>query len=158
MNLNLAPFIEGANIPFRTIDGKLVKRVYFHNSATTLPLKPVTAKINSSLPYYTYLHDQTIPGQKMTKMYEEVRKIVLQYVGGDATKDVAIFIRCTTSGINLLSDLLYQEDPDQVLITTPMEHMANYLPYKVRFKTELVKLTPDGNICLEDLENKLNTY
>lgn len=158
MSLNLAGLIEGANTPVRTMDGKFVKRVYFNNSATTLPLKPVIQIVNSYLPYYTYLKDKTIPGHVLNKIYEDVRKIVIRYVGGDPTKDIAIFVRCTTSGINLLSSLLYQEDPNQVIITTPLEHMANYLPFKAKFKTELVKLTPEGNICLEDLEHKLIHY
>lgn len=158
MNLNLAGFIEGSDTPNRTIDGKFVKRVYFNNSATTLPLKSVIQTVNSYFPYYTYLNDNTIPGQEINSIYENVRNIIISYIGGDPTKDIAINIRCTTSGINLLSNLLYQEQPDQVIITTPMEHMANYLPFKTKFKTELVKLTPEGNICLEDLENKLNIY
>lgn len=158
MNRNLAGFIEGADTSTRTIDGNFVKRVYFNNAATTLPLKPVMQAISYYLPYYTYLNDNTIPGEQIDDIYENVRNIVMSYVGGDPTKDIVINIRCTTSGINLLSHLFYQEDPDQVIITTPMEHMASYLPFKTKFKTELVKLTPEGNICLEDLENKLNIY
>lgn len=41
-----------------------------------------------------------------------------------------------------MSDLFYHDDPNQVIITTAMEHMANYLSYISRFKTAVVGVSP----------------
>lgn len=155
---HLASYIEGANIPVMTSSGNVTKRVYFNNSATTLALKPVMLDVNVNVPLLTYIDAPSPLGIRNTKRYEHVREIILDYVGGDASKDIVIYAKNSTEGINLLSNLLYQEDPEQVVITTAMEHMANYLPFTCRFKTAVVDVTKDGDIDLEDLENKLKKY
>jgi len=155
---NLAAYIEGADIPVRTTDGQVAKRVYFNNSATTLALRPVMWNVNSNVPLLTYVDAPCPLGGRTTTMYEQVRDVVLDYVGGDPNKDTVIYAKNSTEAINLLSDLFRQADPEQVVITTAMEHMANYLPFTCRFKTAVVNVTKDGNIDLDDLENKLNRY
>lgn len=155
---NLSMYIEGANIPVKTSGGKITKRIYFNNSATTLALKPVMWKVNTNVPFLTYIDAPCPLGEKNTIKYEHVRDIILNYVGGDANKDTVIYVKNSTEGINLLSDLLYQQNPNQVVITTDMEHMANYLPYTARLKTATVGITKEGDLDLENLENKLNRY
>ncbi len=155
---NLAKFIEGANIPVMTIDGKVTKRIYFNNSATALALSPVMWKVNTNVPLLTYIDAPCPLGERNTIKYNHVRDIILDYIGGDVSKDTVIYVKNSTEGINLLSNLFYQEDPEQVIITTDMEHMANYLPYKCRFKTAIVGITKEGDIDLDDLENKLKKY
>lgn len=155
---NLAAYIEGANIPVKTADGKITKRIYFNNAATTLALKPVMIKVNANVPLLTYIDAPGPLGERSTINYEDVRDIVIGYVGADPNKDTVIYSKNSTEGINLLSDLLYQEDPNQVVITTAMEHMANYLPFTTRFETAVVDVTKEGDLDLDDLENKLNMY
>lgn len=154
----LSNCIEGANIPVKTIDGKVTKRIYFNNSATTLALRPVMSIVNANIPLLTYTDAPCPLGVRTTKNYEHIRDTILNYVRGDINKDTVIYVKNSTEGINLLSDLFYQDDPEQVVITTAMEHMANYLPYKSRFKTVLVGVTKNGDIDLNDLKNKLNMY
>lgn len=152
---NLDKNIEGANIPVKTTDGEMTKRIYFNNAATTLALRPVMKKVNANVPFLTYTDAPCPLGERNTIHYEEVRQIILDYVGGDVNKDSVIYVKNATEGINLLSDLFYQEDPDQVVITTAMEHMANYLPFVSRFKTAIVGVTKIGELDLDDLEYKL---
>lgn len=155
---NLSMYIEGANIPVKTKDGKVTKRIYFNNSATTLALKPVMWKVNNNVPFLTYIDAPCPLGEINTIKYEHIRDIILNYVGGDVNKDTVIYVKNSTEGINLLSDLFYQQNPNQVVITTDMEHMANYLPYTARFKTATVGITKEGDLDLDDLERKLNRY
>ena len=154
----LSNYIEGANIPVKTTDGKITKRIYLNNSATTLALKPVMNIVNANIPLLTYTDAPCPLGVRTTKNYEHVRNVILNYVEGNINKDTVIYVKNSTEGINLLSDLLYQDTPEQVIITTAMEHMANYLPYKSRFKTVLVNVTKNGDIDLYDLKSKLNMY
>ncbi len=155
---NLSKYIEGANIPVNTTDGRICKRVYFNNAATTLALRPVMNVVNANVPLLTYTDAPGPLGVRTTIRYEHVRDIILDYIGGDVNKDTVIYVKNSTEGINLLSNLFYQEDPEQVVITTDMEHMANYLPFKCRFKTDAVCITKEGNLDLDDLEKKLNMY
>ncbi|MEJ8555184.1 aminotransferase class V-fold PLP-dependent enzyme [Tepidibacter sp. Z1-5] len=155
---NLSKYIEGANIPVTTTDGKVVKRIYFNNAATTLVLRPVMRKVNANIPLLAYIDAPGPLGKRITMKYEDVRDVVINFVGADASKDTVIYTKNSTDGINLLSDLLYQEAPDQVIVTTDMEHMANYLPFTTRFETAVVGVTKEGDLDLDDLENKLNTY
>lgn len=155
---DLSKYIEGANIPVRTTDGKVTKRVYFNNAATTLALRPAMIEVNANIPLLTYTDAPGPLGERTTIRYEHVRDIILDYIGGDPNKDTVIYVKNSTEGINLLSDLFYQDDPNQVIITTAMEHMANYLPYISRFKTAVVGVTKEGDIDIDDLENKLNRY
>lgn len=155
---NLDIYIEGANIPVKTTDGRITKRVYFNNAATTLALRPVMWNVGANIPFLTYVDAPGPLGKRTTIDYEHVRDIVLDFVGGDKSKDTVIYAKNSTEGINLLSELFYQDDPEQVVITTDMEHMANYLPFIARFKTAVVDVTKDGDIDLDDLEDKLRMY
>ncbi len=155
---NLSKYIEGANLPVITAGGKVTKRVYFNNAATTLALRPIMQVVNNNIPLLTYIDAPGALGRRNTKWYEDIRDLTLNFVGGNAALDTVIYVKNSTEGINLLSDLYHQENPDQVIITTAMEHMANYLPYKNRFKTVLAGVTPGGELDLADLEKKLKKY
>lgn len=155
---DLSRYIEGANISVKTANGKMVKRVYFNNSGTALALKPVMEKVNENIPYLTYIGAAGPIGKSNTNNYEHVRQIIYDYVGADVNKDKVIYVKNSTEGINLLADLFQQDDPSQVVITTAMEHMANYLPFKSRFKIAVVDVTKDGDLDINDLVYKLNRY
>lgn len=156
-NLNLKNFIIGANTPIETTMG-LTQRVYFNNSATTLILKPAMQKFLSLLPIYTYVNVPSSNSELITKMYEETRDVILEIVDGDPNKDIAIFTKNSTEAINILAAVFRQDDPDQVVLSTTMEHLANYLPYEERMQTELIKIGENGNIDLEDYVLKLEKY
>ncbi len=158
MLYDLTRFIEGANAPVTTASGKVTKRIYLNNAATALALKPVLNAVNANIPFLTYIDAPGPLGGRNTRMYENVRAIILDYMGGTPGKDTVVYVKNSTEAINLLSWLFYQEDPEQVVITTAMEHMANYLPFKSRFNAILAAVTRDGDLDLTDLENKLEVY
>lgn len=156
-SLNLKDYIIGANSLIDTVNG-VVPRIYFNNASTTLMLKPVNERLQELLPAYTYTRITNRNSDVLTDMYEEVRDIVLEIVGGDYIEDQVIYTKNATSSINLLSELLYQEDKEQIVLSTKMEHLSNYLPYKVKLNTELIELNKDGTIDMCDYENKLIKY
>lgn len=162
MDLNcISKCIEGANIPVPTSSGRMVKRVYFNNSGTALVLKSVVDKVNKNIPYLTYVAAEGAEGplgKRNSEAYEHVRDVILEYVGADPQLDTVIYVQNSTEGINMLADMFLQEDPDQIVITTEMEHMANYLPFQSRFKIAVVGITETGDLDIEDLVDKLNAY
>lgn len=155
---NLRIYFEGADIPVVTNSGKVTKRIYLNSAATGLALKPVLAEVNAGIPLLTYINAPGPMGERNTIKYENVREIITGFVGGDSKRDTVIYVKNSTEGMNVFSELLYQEDPDQIILTTAMEHMANYLPYKLRFKTDTVGITPSGDLDLNELEHKLVQY
>jgi len=157
MNLDLKKYIIGPNTPIETTKG-LTPRVYFNNSATTLILKPAMKKFYSLLPIYTYVDVPSSNSELITKMYEQTRDVILEMVGADLNKDVAIFTKNSTEAMNVLAEVFLEDDPEQVVLSTTMEHLANYLPYKARMQTELITIGENGNIDLEDYILKLEKY
>ncbi|QUI23178.1 aminotransferase class V-fold PLP-dependent enzyme [Vallitalea pronyensis] len=156
-NLNLKKYIIGPNTPIETTKG-FIPRVYFNNSATTLILKPAMKKFFNLLPIYTYINVPPSNSKYITTMYEETRNVILEMVGADANRDVAIFTKNSTEAMNVLADVYLEADPEQVVLSTTMEHLANYLPYKARMQTELIAIGKNGNIDLEDYVLKLEKY
>lgn len=157
MDLNYSGCVAGSNTQIWTNHG-CRNRIYFNNGATALVLKEVLNKINNLYPFYTYIHVNNYNSNQITTMYFEVQNIIKNYIGADINKDTVIYIKNATLGINIFANILTQIDEDQVILTTKIEHMANYLPFSVRLNTVLIDVLPDGNIDLEDYKNKLELY
>ncbi|MCZ9336152.1 aminotransferase class V-fold PLP-dependent enzyme, partial [Klebsiella pneumoniae] len=74
------------------------------------------------------------------------RSTILKLIDGDEEKDSVIYVKNATEGINFLAKFFKDENPDKFVITTAMEHMANYLPFKVNFPTKVVGITEKGEL------------
>lgn len=157
MNFNYSDCVVGNNTKICTNYG-CRNRIYFNNGATALILKEVINKTNNLYPYYTYLHSNNYNSEQITEMYNEAKDIIKNYIGADIYKDTVVYVKNATFGINIFANILTQIDKDQVILTTKMEHMGNYLPYAERLNTVLIDVLPDGNIDLEDYKDKLELY
>lgn len=135
-----------------------IPRAFLNNAATPQIAKPIIADFCRWLPYYAYDNERNRISQEIKIAYNEVRSIVLNYIGGDIDLDTVIYTPTTTAAINLLSHIMGQLDPNQVIITTRLEHMANYLPWKENFEIALVNTTPYGNVDMDDYRSKLEQY
>jgi cysteine desulfurase/selenocysteine lyase len=133
-------------------------RVYLNNAATPLAAKPAIQELYKTLPIYSYGNEPNALSAQFASKYNEVRDIVMDFIGADPSLDTVIYTSTTTSAINILSQVYYEHDPDQVVLTTRMEHMANYLPFREKMKTLLVSLTPEGNVDMNDYAAKLKQY
>jgi len=150
-------YFFGVNTPIYTPYG-LTTRTFLNNAATPQILKPVIQQFSELLDEYAYDNEPNVISARMRITYNEVRETVLDYIDGDPLFETVIFTQNTTTAINLVSHIFKQYDPDQVVLTTRMEHMANYLPYKENLNTVLIGLTPEGNIDLDDYQSKLDYY
>jgi cysteine desulfurase/selenocysteine lyase len=144
----------------REINGKQL--VYLDSGATSQkPEQVLAAERNYYEKHNANVHRgaHTL-GDEATQLYHEAREKVAKFIGGK-TEEI-IFVRNTTEAINLVSygwglDNLKKDD---VILTTVMEHHADMVPWqevarRTGAKVEVVGITQDGQIDMEDYVQKL---
>ncbi|HEY8362480.1 MAG TPA: aminotransferase class V-fold PLP-dependent enzyme [Tissierellaceae bacterium] len=151
--------VEGVDTLIPLSNGKYVNYINFDNAATTPPFKSVIEEIVNFANIYSSVHRGT--GYKSiisTKVYEEAREIVLDFVGGTKGYHTVIFLKNTTECINKLSYRLRDTLKDKVVLTTYMEHHSNFLPWIYRYETDIIEVDSYGRLSLDDLEYKLKKH
>lgn len=152
-------FIAGIDKMIPTEGGKLVKEINFDNAATTPPLKTVLKEVQKFAPYYSSYHRGTgYKSQLSSALYEYSKNIVLDFVGGDKTKDVVIYVKNTTEAINKLANRLNFKNEGAVVLSTTMEHHSNDLPWREGYEIQYVDIDSNNRLDLHDLEKKLLKY
>ena len=134
--------------------------IYFDNGATTPPIHAVVRAVEEYAPWYKYVAYNSRKADFLTTLYEQGRISAKRFVGADTDEDIAIYTKNSTEAINILSNviLMRYKDEKPVIITTYMEHLSNYFPWKFRFETVLTDVLPDGRLSIKDLEHKLRKY
>lgn len=149
----------GVNTLIPIANGSKVPCINFDNAATTPPFFSVMNKVNSFSPYYSSVHRGT--GYKSilsSQIYEQARKIILDFIKGDSNYHTVIFMKNTTEAINKLSYRLMEEIKDGVILSTSMEHHSNDLPWRYRYKIDYVDVDDKGRLSLEHLEHLLKKH
>ena len=141
-----------------TLDGPPVRYVNLDNAATTPPLHAVVDAVTEFLPSYSSVHRGTgAKSRCSTAAYERAREVVGASVGADPERDTVVFGRHTTDAINLLARSLVL-GPDDVVLTTTLEHHSNDLPWRARVGPDRllhVRATADGHLDLGHLDELL---
>ena len=109
-------------------------------------------RVQEFLPWYSSVHRGAgYKSRLATEAYEEARAAALCFAGrapdGD---DVAIICRNTTEAINHLAYRLRLQ-PDDVVVTTVVEHHANLLPWARLCRRRFVECGPDGTFAVDDV-------
>jgi len=137
-------------------DGRCINTINFDNAATTPPIK-------SSIEYMEHLSNTYASigrgtGQKAeitTNLYKESKNFLMNFFNiKDKEKYVVIYVNNTTEGINKLAKTLIRE-PNDIILTSRMEHHSNDLPWRNRGKVEYIEVDENGRLNIEDLEEKL---
>jgi selenocysteine lyase/cysteine desulfurase len=159
-NNDLRNLIIGAEQKIPLSDGKYVTAINFDNAATTPVLNSVLKEINYFAPWYSSVHrGGGYKSEVSSDIYEQGRAVVQSFVNSDKERDIVIFTKNTTESINILSFVLSQQKFNQkVVLSTCMEHAANDLPWRNKFKVDYVEIDKAGRLSIEDLENKLKMY
>lgn len=133
---------DGAERPYLSLDA----------AASTAALKPVLARVEEFLPWYSSVHRGAgRKSQVATAAYEDARAAALTFAGrSKSAGDVAIVCRNTTDAINHLAYRL-QLSRDDVVVTTVIEHHANLLPWSRAATCRYVECGPDGTFGVEDV-------
>ncbi|MDR2577977.1 MAG: aminotransferase class V-fold PLP-dependent enzyme [Chitinispirillales bacterium] len=147
--------VDGLDALVELADGRMVPAINLDNAATTPAFKAVLEEILKESKYYASIGRGT--GQKSrhsTQVYEKARGDVLAFFGADSAKYSVIYVNNTTDGINRLSMMLLGS-PDDLVLTTRMEHHANDLPWRFRARAVYADVDSMGRLNMEDLERLL---
>ncbi|MCZ6761290.1 MAG: cysteine desulfurase [Gemmatimonadetes bacterium] len=98
---------------------------------------------------------------RATKLYEEARCKVTEFVGGYDSRGV-IFTRGTTEAINLVANSWGRDNvrAGDTVVITALDHHSNIVPWQILAKQQgaavrMVEVTEDGRLDLEDLRAAL---
>jgi selenocysteine lyase/cysteine desulfurase len=148
---------DGVTVP--CLDGQRRPYLNLDAAASTNALAAVADAVHDFLPWYSSVHRGAgYKSRQATAAYEEARAAALDFAGrtGDSD-DVAIICRNTTEAINHLAYRLRLE-PDDVVVTTVVEHHANLLPWARLCRRRFVECGPDGTFDLESVLAALSQH
>jgi selenocysteine lyase/cysteine desulfurase len=142
------PCVDGDERPYLNLDA----------AASTSAHPAVAQRVQEFIPWYSSVHRGAgYKSRRATEAYEAARAAAMCFggraPGGD---DVAIICRNTTEAINHLAYRL-RLDPDDVVVTTVVEHHANLLPWARLCRRRFVECGPDGTFEVDDLTATLDT-
>ena len=133
--------------------GGIERRAVELDQAASTQAHPMVAdRVVEFLPHYSSVHrGASFRSRRATQAYEEARSAVLAFAGRDeGGPDVAILCRNTTEAINHLAYRL-RLDPDDVVVTTVVEHHANLLPWGRVATRRYVECGADGTFAIADV-------
>ena len=155
----------GLNTRYTLADGRVTRRVYLDNSATTLKLGIVQTAEAAYMPHYGSSHsDAHFAAQIANHLSAEARAEVLRFVGADADSHTCWFPGSgATAGLNRVAEVLATARPERdVVLCSLMEHHANDLPHRRFAKVVHVPLARHhgafGAVDLNALEHMLAQY
>lgn len=155
----LRGLVAGVDSRVPLIDGRWVTAINFDNAATTPPLTTVLREIMNFSPWYSSVHRGTgYKSQLSSKVFDDSRKLVLNFVGGDERVNTVIYVKNTTEAINKLSNKMCGEEKKCVVLSSDMEHHSNDLPWRKNFRVDFIGIDSKGRLDLGDLEGKLKAY
>ncbi|MBO5244793.1 MAG: aminotransferase class V-fold PLP-dependent enzyme [Selenomonadales bacterium] len=142
------------------MNGKRIT-VNFDNAATTPPLHGVMERIFHFSEVYASVHRGA--GYKSmisSDVYERGRAQLMRFVNADAEKYMLIYTKHTTEALNLLAHMMRERlDIEQdIILISEMEHLANYLPWRVSGQVDIVPVDEAGRLRLDILEEMLKRY
>ena len=142
------PCVDGVDRPYLNLDA----------GASTPALPAVARRVTEFVPTYSSVHRGAgFRSREATAAYERARDAALTFAGRDPEgDDVAILCRNTTEAVNHLAYRL-RLAPEDVVVTTVVEHHANLLPWARACRRRFVECGPDGTFTVADVEQQLDT-
>ena len=137
------------NVP--CVDGSQRRYVNLDAAASTSAFPSVMAAVEQFVPMYSSVHRGAgFKSRLATAAYESARDSALAFAGPSREGDIAILCRNTTEALNQLAYRLRFE-PDDVVLTTVVEHHANLLPWGRVATRRYVECGPDGTFDPDDV-------
>jgi selenocysteine lyase/cysteine desulfurase len=142
----LVPCVGGPDRPYLALD----------SAASTPALPAVARRVEEFLPQYSSVHRGAgYKSQMATAAYEEARQAMLRFAGREHD-DVAVICRNTTEAINHLAYRL-RLGPDDVVVSTVVEHHANLLPWaRLDVARHYVECGPTGTFTTDAVVEQLD--
>jgi selenocysteine lyase/cysteine desulfurase len=144
----LVPCVDGTDRPYLNLDA----------AASTNALPAVAERVQQFLPWYSSVHRGAgYKSRQATAAYEAARTAALAFAGRDMrSDDVAVICRNTTEAINHLAYRL-RLSPDDVVLTTVVEHHANLLPWARVCQRRFVECGREGTFEVEAVAEAVRT-
>src|ERR1700680_331884 len=148
------PRLVGSDLEVPLAGGELRRYANLDFAASTPALEPVVDTVMSFLPWYSSVHRGAgFASQVSTRAFEAARQAVATFVGARSSDEV-IFVRNATEALNLLAHCLVLR-PDQVVLSTAVEHHANMLPWRRAAKVVYLDPPPSPDALIEAVRHAL---
>jgi selenocysteine lyase/cysteine desulfurase len=143
----VVPCLDGRDRPYRDLDC----------AASTPALQVVGAAVDDFLPWYSSVHRGAgFKSRRATAAYEGARDSAHRFAGRAADgDDVVVLVRNTTEAINHLAYRL-QLGPDDVVVSTVVEHHANLLPWARVARRRWVECDTEGTFSAAEVAAALD--
>jgi selenocysteine lyase/cysteine desulfurase len=134
----------GSDVEVPCADGLPRRYVNLDYAASTPVLASVWDVVEAFVPFYSSVHRGTgAKSQISTAAYEKAREVVARFVG--APEGSVVFVRNTTEAVNVLAAAL---PSNARVLSTPVEHHANMLPWR-KHDLRLLPFTTSADELLE---------
>lgn len=142
------PVLGGGGLPF----------INFDNAASKPPLNAVVDAVTRLAPWYSNVHRGTGFKSRLSSWaFEEARDRVGTFVRASHDRQVVLFTRNTTEGLNHIARR-FQFDTGEVVVTTGMEHHSNDLPWRSVAPVVHVGLDESGGVDESQLRWQLEQH
>ncbi|MGY1722400.1 aminotransferase class V-fold PLP-dependent enzyme [Blastococcus sp. SYSU DS0533] len=143
--------LVGDDVRVPRLGGELSRYVDLDAAATSSASVRAVQAIQDLLPWYSSVHRGAGAKSRCTSArYEGARETVLDFVRADRCSHVAVFTRNTTEALNVLAFRLDLR-PDDVVVTTAVEHHANLLPWRRHARLRVVDVDAGGTFSAEQV-------
>ena len=141
---------DGLGVP--CVDGRERPYLNLDSAASASALPAVARRVEEFLPWYSSVHRGAgYKSRLATNAYEEARLAALRFAGRpEGGDDIAVIVRNTTEAVNHLAYRLPLA-PDDVVVTTVVEHHAMLLPWGRRCRRRFVECGPEGTFSTDDV-------
>ena len=151
--------IYGLDTLVQLNDKRRIPAVNLDNAATTPPLKQVMDEISEQMLFYGSVgRGKGQKSERTTAVYNNGRSIIKNFLGANSDDYEVFYCQSTTDGINKLASALLQDNSEDMVLTTRMEHHANDLPWRERAKTVYADVDEKGRLLISDMEKLLEEH
>lgn len=127
LSVRAVPAVVGASLRVPLVSGDTVGYANLDHAASAPCMAEVQAGVDELLPWYASVHRGAgFASQVCTRVYEQARNAVREFVGAHST-DAVIFTRNTTDSLNLLAGAVPRGTS---VVLFDSEHHAALLPWR----------------------------
>ena len=157
---NIRDLFIGLNEKVCDGNGECIDGINFDNAATTPTFKSNINVLKDMSKIYASIGRGA--GQKAeisTNLYNEARNFLINYFNIKNKDDyTVVLVKNTTEGINRLSKILPQNNDDEIIISSRMEHHSNDLPWRNKCDLKYVEVNEDGRININEIKELIERY
>lgn len=150
--------VVGVRQSVPVLDGGKRPYINFDNAASTPALQEVLDTVNDFMHWYSSVHRGTgFKSRVASAAYEDARRIVRDFVGGNAREHIVIFGKNSSEAINKLAHCMALQNGDVVLVSL-LEHHSNDLPWRAKCHVDFIATDAAGRLDEADFERLLEKY